>query len=109
MVAADLNFDFAAVSEAERGAEVDLGHEFEVGLAVKLAGAKFVGIRANDKGLVAGDQAALELDGFAEAGLPVVGILLGKDEGVGENDVFLGNVDVERAGDEICQAGTGLD
>lgn len=58
---------------------MNLSHELEIGFAVKLSGADFVGIGADDDGFVAGNQAALEFDGLAEAGLPVEGIFMWQD------------------------------
>ena len=93
----------------EGSAEVDWAHEFEIGLAVELAGAELMRIGANDDGLIAGDETALELDGFAEAGLAVIWIFGGKYESVGRNDVFLGEGDVESAGNEVAKAEAGFD
>lgn len=109
VVAFDLNFDYAAVGQRECRAEKDLAHQFQVGLAVKLAGAEFVGVRADDDSAIASNEATLEFDGLAEVRLAVVGILARKDEGVGWDDVFLRNMDVEGAGDKVGEANAGLD
>lgn len=96
----DLDFDDTAILQGESGAEMNLAHEFEIGFAVKLAGADFMGIWADDDGFVAGDQAALKFDGLSEIGLPVEGIFMGEDESVGRDDVVLGERDIQSAADE---------
>ena len=80
---------------------MDLASELEIGLAMELAGAEFVGIGADDDCFEAGNEAALEFDGFAEAGLRVERIFVGEDTGVGRDDVVFRDGDVEGAGDEV--------
>lgn len=84
---------------------MNLAHELEIGFAVKLACANFMGIGADDDGFVSGDQAALKLDGFAEMGMLIIGIFVGEDECVGRDDVVFPKSDVECAGDEIGKTG----
>lgn len=104
-----MDFDRAAVGEIECRAEVDLAHQFKASLAVELAGAAFVRVGADDQAPVSSDETTLKFDGFAELGLPIVGVLVRKDEGVGGDDVFLGDADVESAGDELDEANAGFD